>query len=107
MTPKDIIANLVDTAAMYQLCHGRGIGYKNKTQRERNEDAEMVGQLVLRSSEADREKLKQLTSEDMRSIKWPPYDYVPYITDEKTKKLVVDRTVRLSRKRGPVLIKLW
>lgn len=107
MTPKDIIANLVDKAYGYQLWHGRGTGYTNKTQRERNEDAENVGQLVLRSSDADREKLQALTSEDMKSIKWPPYDYVPYITDPATKKMVVDRTVRLSRKRGPVLIKLW
>ena len=107
MTPKDIVANLVDRAYGYQLYTGRGLGYKNKTQSERNEDARNVGQLVLRSSEGDREQLQNLTSDDMKSIKWPPYDYVPYITDPKTKKMVVDRTVRLSRKRGPVLIKLW
>jgi hypothetical protein len=103
-TPKDIIEKLVEKAEGYKfLGTYRSCDYSQKTSQERYRDSQEVGQLVLRSSEHDRELLKQLTSIDMEGVRYPAYDYQKYLVDEKTKKLYVDPTWRPTRKRSSVV----
>lgn len=101
--PIDVVNDLVSKAEEYRAI---SYDYRIKTADQNARNAGKVGELVLRSSESDRELLKQLTSTDANSVRYPRYDYKPYIRDDKTKKVYIDLNFRYNRKRGPVLIKL-
>ena len=97
--PSVVLRTLVDKAQFYWL-RSRTTDYANKNQRERNNDAEEVGQLVLSCSAVDRASLQALTSADTANVRWPNNDYVHYTVNHKTMKVKPDPTYRYSRKRA-------
>ncbi len=102
-TPIDVVKDLVSKAQAYK---GISYDYRIRANDQNIRNAEKVGELVLNSSETDRELLKHLTSADANGVRYPQYDYKSYLTDETTKKVYLNPNFRYNRKRGPVLIKL-
>lgn len=96
----NVLSELINRAECLRSI-SRTVDYAFKNERERIEDSKAVGQLVLRSSDSDRELLQQLTSNDVASVKWPRWDYVHYITGPEDKmKFIPDPNYRHGRKRA-------